>query len=193
MLWRFWSLLAIKSVQRRLCMTLSRFALTVSWKLWPTRGERLGIWKILKPIRLVPSAAWLEEHAGKKVYIHCKGGHSRSSWLFLHVGCLLAKAGAVRECIQSSWTDSPGPTSSWQRHSDLCKPSSFCGSRKLPIEQCVCCSQKLQLLIDLDFSKHSTVCLSQVCLKIFFPAHFSHLCSGRSKIIRNCLKFEIVV
>jgi len=24
-------------------------------------------------------AAWLEEHAGKKVYIHCKGGHSRSS------------------------------------------------------------------------------------------------------------------
>lgn len=75
MLWRCWSSLAIKSVQRRFCMTLSRFALTVSWKLWPTRGERLGIWKILKPIRLVtlkiwhdnrtslvPFAAWLEEH-----------------------------------------------------------------------------------------------------------------------------------
>ena len=32
-------------------------------------------------------AAWLEEHAGKKVYIHCKGGRSRSSCML--VACLL--------------------------------------------------------------------------------------------------------
>lgn len=32
-------------------------------------------------------AAWLEGHAGKKVYIHCKGGRSRSSCML--VACLL--------------------------------------------------------------------------------------------------------
>ena len=32
-------------------------------------------------------AAWFEEHAGKKAYIHCKGGRSRSSCML--VACLL--------------------------------------------------------------------------------------------------------
>ena len=49
----------------------------------------------------------------------------------------------------------------------------------MPIEQCVCCSQNLQLLIDLDFLKCTSVCSSRFCSKIVLSAHCSHLCLWR--------------